>query len=299
MFGQFDELNQRRILSGFPPIAPKASWSGARQSFELRHLSAVGVGSGLYNLDQLSIHRPTDAQGVLTVVQPFQPWFAPSVALAFDPAVVQGQPTRTWTPLVAPGAELLGPTRLPVAPSLPGILPGAPTDPVGPSLEILPGEIPGETGAIIPGFGSDTDLPQPGLVNHEPAKLLEVGWFRDLRRRSINDKMDVDHIVSRKAYERFLIKNNPRLSGREIKALLEAAPSIVIPAEVHRKFSQTYGGRNTAARQIKDASDLRAAVDNNMDALKPGLLEFGCSDIDIENARQQLHALHQQLGLYK
>ncbi|MFK2911756.1 S-type pyocin domain-containing protein [Pseudomonas sp. 3HC3] len=299
LFGQFDELNQRRILSGFPPIAPRASWSGARQSFELRHLSAVGVGSGLYNLDQLSIHRPTDAQGLLTVVQPFQPWFASSVALAFDPAVLQGQPTRTWTPLVAPGAELLGPTRLPVAPSLPGILPGAPTDPVGPSLEILPGENPSEIGAIIPGFGSDTDLPQPGLVNHEPAKLLEVGWFRDLRRRSINDKMDVDHIVSRKAYERFLIKNNPRLSGPEIKALLEAAPSIVIPAEVHRKFSQTYGGRNTAARQIKDASDLRAAVDNNMDALKPGLLEYGCSDIDIENARQQLHALHQKLGLYK
>lgn len=299
LLGQFDELNQRRILSGFPPIAPKASWSGARQSFELRHAAGAGVGSGLYDLDQLSIHRPSDTQGVLTVVQPFQPWFASSVALAFDPAIVQGQPPRTWTPLVAPGAELLGPTRLPEAPPLPGTLPGAPTDPVGPSLEILPGENPGETGAIIPGFGSDTDLPQPGLVNHEPAKLLEVGQFGETSRRSINDKMDVDHIVSRRAYERFLIKKNPRLTSREIKALLEAAPSIVIPAEVHRKFSQTYGGRNTAARQIKDASDLRAAVDNNMDALKPGLLEYGCSDIDIENARQQLHALHQQLGHYK
>ncbi|MGJ7547346.1 S-type pyocin domain-containing protein [Pseudomonas alloputida] len=299
LLGQFDELNQRRILSGFPPIAQKASWSGARQSYELRHATGAGVGSDLYNLDQLSIHRPSDTQGVLTVVQPFQPWFASSVALAFDPAVVQGQPTRTWTPLVVPGAELLGPTRLPEAPSLPGILPGAPTDPVGPSLEILPGENPSETGAIIPGFGSDTDLPEPGLVNYEPARPLEVGEYKDLRRRSINDRMDVDHIVSRKAYERFLIQNKPGLRSHELKALLEAAPSIVIPAEVHRKFSQTYGGRNTVARQLKDASDLRAAVDSNMDALKPGLLEYGFDEIKIEEARQKLHALHQQIGLYK
>ncbi|QHG67855.1 S-type pyocin domain-containing protein [Pseudomonas putida] len=299
LLGQFDELNQRRILSGFPPIAPKATWNGSRQAFELRHTSAAGVGSGLYDLDQLSIHRPSDSQGVLTVVQPFQPWFASSVALAFDPAIVEGQPPRTWTPVVAPGAELLGPTRLPEAPPLPGILPGAPTDPVGPSIEILPGENPGETGAIIPGFGGDTDLPQPGLVNYEPAKPLEVGEYRDLRRRSINDRMDVDHIVSRKAYQYFLSINFPHLQPSDIKELLEAAPSVVIPAEVHRKFSQTYGGRNNRARQIKDASDLRAAVDSNMDALKPGLLEYGFTEDEIESARRQLHELHQQKGLYE
>ncbi|MDD2150443.1 hypothetical protein NPS52_07320 [Pseudomonas putida] len=111
--------------------------------------------------------------------------------------------------------------------------------------------------------------------------------------------MDVDHIVSRKAYEIFLTENYPDLSPEEIKGLLEAAPSIVIPAEVHRKFSETYGGRNNAAKQRKDASDLRAAVDSNMDALKPGLLEHGYSDAEIENARRQLHTHHQQKGLYK
>ncbi|MGR6455113.1 S-type pyocin domain-containing protein [Pseudomonas plecoglossicida] len=299
LLGQFDELNQRRMLSGFPPVAPKVSWRGERHAFELRHVAAAGVGSGLYNLDQLRIHKPVDSQGVLTVVQPFKPWFASSVALAFDPAIVEGQPPRTWTPLVAPGAELLGPTLLPQAPPLPAILPGTPTDPVGPSLEILPGENPNETGAIIPGFGGETDLPQPGLVNYEPAKPLEVGEYKDLSRRSINDQMDVDHIVSRKAYQRFLIRSYPGLEQKNVKALLEAAPSIVIPAEVHRKYSQTYGGRNTKARQIKDASDLRAAVDNNVDALKPGLVEYGFSELQIEESRQQLHALHQRKGLYK
>jgi len=170
---------------------------------------------------------------------------------------------------------------------------------VGPSLEILSGENPGETGAIIPGFSGDTDLPQPGLVNYEPARPLEVGEYRDLRRRSINDKMDVDHIVSRKAYQYFLSINFPHLQPSDIKELLEAAPSVVIPAEMHRKFSQTYGGRNNRAMQLKDASDLRAAVDNNMDALKPGLLEYGFTEDEIEGARRQLHELHQQKGLYK
>lgn len=299
LLGQFDELNQRRILSGFPPVAPKASWRGERHAFELRHVAAAGVGSGLYDLDQLRIHKPANSQGVLTAVQPFKPWFASSVALAFDPAIVEGQPPRTWTPLVAPGAELLGPTLLPEAPPPPAILPGAPTDPVGPSLEILPGENPNEIGAIIPGFGGETDLPQPGLVNYEPAKPLEVGEYKDLSRRSINDQMDVDHIVSRKAYESFLIGSEEAVGLDDIKALLEAAPSIVIPAEVHRKYSQTYGGRNTKARQVKDASDLRVAVDNNMDALKPGLLKYGFSDVEIEASRHKLHDLHRQKGLYK
>lgn len=299
LLGQFDELNQRRIIRGFPPVAPRATWSGARHEFELRHVGAADVGSGLYNLDQLRIHTPADTLGVPAVVLPFEPWFAASLALEFDAGIVQGQPSRTWTPLVAPGAELLGPTPLPEGQLPPGILPGDTLDPVGPSLEILPGENLDETGAIIPGFGGDTDLPEPGLVNYEPAKPLEVGDYKDLRRRSINDRMDVDHIVSRKAYEIFLTENYPELSPEDIKSLLEAAPSIVIPAEVHRKFSETYGGRNNAAKQYKDASDLRSAVDSNMDALKPGLLEYGYSDAEIENARRQLHAQHQQKGLYK
>ncbi|NIF30125.1 S-type pyocin domain-containing protein [Pantoea sp. Tr-811] len=299
LLGQFDELNQRRILSGFAPIAAKASWSGARRAFELRHVAAVGVGAGLYNLDQIRIHPPADTTGVLTAIQPFQPWFSTQVALAFDSTAVPGQPTRTWTPLVAPGAELLGPTGLPQAPQLPGMLPGTATDPVGPSLEILPGENPGETGAIIPGFGGDTDLPAPGVVNNEPAKPLEVGEYRDLARRSINDRMDVDHIVSRKAYERFLVKNNRMLEAHEIKFLLETAPSVVIPAAVHRKYSETYGGRNSVERQLKDASDLRAAVDSNIDALRPGLLEYGFSEHEIEQVRRELHALHQKKGISK
>ncbi|WP_238349273.1 hypothetical protein [Pseudomonas putida] len=109
--------------------------------------------------------------------------------------------------------------------------------------------------------------------------------------------MDVDHIVSRKAYLRFLSVDRPHLKAHEIKKLLESAPSIVIPTEVHRKYSETYGGRNSRSKQEHDASDLRAAVDSNLNALKPGLLEYGFTEDDIEQARQQLLALHDGLGL--
>ncbi|KIY41688.1 S-type pyocin domain-containing protein [Pseudomonas sp. 10-1B] len=272
LLDQFDELNQRRILSGFPPVAPKASWNGARREFELRHVATAGVGSGLYDLDQLRIHKPSNTQGVLTVVQPFKPWFASSVALYLDPAIVQGEPPRTWTPLAAPGTELLGPTHLPEVPPLPGILPGAPTDPVGPSLEILPGENPGETGAIIPGFGGEDDLPAPGLVNNEPAEENETGIYGNLDRRSIRDDMDVDHIPAQGAIKLWLKVNFPNLSPYQIRAYMRRAPAVVIPTHVHRKYSETYGGRNTRAKQALDAADLFEAVRSNVEALRPGLL---------------------------
>ncbi|MBO9548973.1 S-type pyocin domain-containing protein [Pseudomonas sp.] len=288
LLGQFDELNQRRILSGFAPIAPRASWSGTRQAFELRHATGAGVGSGLYNLDQLSIHRPSDTQGVLTVVQPFQPWFASSVALAFDPAVVQGQPTHTWTPLVVPGAELLGPTRLPEAPPLTGILPGAPTDPVGPSLEILPGVNPGETGAIIPGFGGEEDLPAPGLVNNEPAKITESGSYGDLERRSIKDDMDVDHIPAQAPLRIWFERKFTDMTPYEINRVLKQAPAVVIPTRVHRKYSETYGGRNTKTKQMLDASDLVVAVKSNVEALRSGLIEEGVSHVRVDEMKAEL-----------
>ncbi|WP_256675775.1 hypothetical protein [Pseudomonas sp. Kh13] len=110
--------------------------------------------------------------------------------------------------------------------------------------------------------------------------------------------MDVDHIVSRKAYQIFITKAFTRISRKEVNGLLQAAPSIVIPAEVHQKYSETYGGRNSRAKQHEDATDLRKAVDSNLDALKPGLIKYGFSEVEVETARQQLHQLHIEKGIY-
>ncbi|WP_256580940.1 MULTISPECIES: hypothetical protein [unclassified Pseudomonas] len=92
--------------------------------------------------------------------------------------------------------------------------------------------------------------------------------------------------------------NDPHIQGEDIQDNLRKAPSIAIPRKVHQKYSATYGGRNTKARQVEDASDLRAAVDTNLDAMKPYLLDEGFTEEQIETARTHLHNLHQEQGWY-
>lgn len=237
------------------------------------------------------------------MAQPFAPWLTLDLQGLPDSVTTSVHPTtgsRTWTPLVPPGHATLGPTTLPQGPSLPATFPGSTVEPIQPQIEILPGEDFEEINARIPGFGAGAELPSPGLVfANEPAKPLEVGRYKDLRRRSINDEMDVDHIVSRKALEIHILKLNSNLTIRERKNLLEMAPSVVIPAIVHRRFSETYGGRNTKAKQVEDAADIKGAVNSNVDALKPGLLEYGFSEVEVEMVRQQLHELHKFVGWYE
>ncbi len=74
--------------------------------------------------------------------------------------------------------------------------------------------------------------------------------------------------------------------------------SIVIPKEIHQKLSETYGGRNKPEKIIRDVKDLRAAVDRNLDAIKPALKEYGATEEQIEAARSRLHKLNSEQGLY-
>ncbi|PTT88192.1 hypothetical protein DBR29_18385 [Pseudomonas sp. HMWF005] len=111
--------------------------------------------------------------------------------------------------------------------------------------------------------------------------------------------MDIDHIPSRRALESHLIDELSWFEDQEIANILRRAPSVAIPTEVHRKFSETYGGRNSRAKQLEDAQDLRRAVDANFDALKAGLLEQGLDEAAIDAARLELHDLHMRQGWYK
>ena len=109
---------------------------------------------------------------------------------------------------------------------------------------------------------------------------------------------DIDHMPSQRALAAFLNASYPQLSERQIQAILRKAPSIAIPRKVHQKYSETYGGRNTKVQQAKDASDLRSAVDTNLNAIKPYLLDEGFTEDQVESARSDLHNLHQQEGWY-
>ena len=148
-------------------------------------------------------------------------------------------------------------------------------------------------------FPADSGVAPLYLVFAKPmVNPLEVGPYNDLSSRSVKDGFDIDHLPSRKVLEAVLHKLDGDMDPREIRDLLGRAPSIAIPARVHQKYSETYGGRSTKAKQAQDAADLRAAVENNFNAIKRGLLEEGFTDADIEAARKQLHTLNQEQGWY-
>lgn len=148
-------------------------------------------------------------------------------------------------------------------------------------------------------FPSDSGIRSLYLVFAKPMVYpLEVGPANDLSSRSAKDGLDIDHIPSQKALEVFLKTDDPDITERQIQDFLRKAPSIAIPRIVHQKYSETYGGRNTKLQQAKDAADLRTAVDTNLDAIKPYLLEEGFSKEQIETARTDLHNLHQKQGWY-
>jgi len=148
-------------------------------------------------------------------------------------------------------------------------------------------------------FPADSGIRSLYLVFAKPmVNPLEVGPANDLSGRSAKDGLDIDHIPSKKALEAILKANDPHMKDEKIQDYLRKAPSIAIPRKVHQKYSTTYGGRNTKARQAEDAADLRTAVDTNLDAMKPYLLEEGFAEEQIETARTHLHNLHQKQGWY-
>lgn len=283
----FDSLNVKRMAQGLAPYAPKATWVGERRHYELRAADAAAAQTSPFALDGLKITQPNSGYGVVRVVPAFKPW--PTAGAK-----------HIWTPVVVPGIDLLGPTTKPIAPAMPTVYPGSDTQPVATQGEALPAVDPAEAGARIPGYGEDDDLPPPGLeFIGPPVDPLEVGPYNDLSRRSVKDGMDIDHIVSRAAYERALRIRFPALKPTDIRYMSDRAPSIAIPAEIHRGFSETFKGRNSIAKQIKDASDIKAAVNSNFDAIKIGLLESGLSEKELEAAREKLHNAFRQEGWYK
>lgn len=282
----FEEANRKRIEQGFAPYAPKSTWIGEHREFELRFEERSEFWSDPFDIDKISIKAPNSAEGWIGVVPAVVPWPIP--------------PASSWKPLVPPGSELLGSTTSPITPVVPAVHPGNPAIPVLPENETFPAVEEGEIGASIPGFPGQEDLPSPGLVFvGPPVEPLEVGPYNELSGRSRGDGLDIDHIPSRKALDLHIKQNFPDIDWHERAVFLKKAPSIAIPSEVHRRYSETYGGRNHLSKQTEDASNLRFAVDRNFDALKSGLLEQGVDEIEIEGARLKLHDLHNEQGWYE
>lgn len=98
-------------------------------------------------------------------------------------------------------------------------------------------------------------MPPLYLVFNKPkVKPLELGTYGDLAPRSKKDGMDIDHIPSQAALRRATDSalQGQALTKEEERTLINTA-AIAIPQEVHRKCSETYGGRNQADKQKIDA----------------------------------------------
>ncbi|WP_256872501.1 S-type pyocin domain-containing protein, partial [Enterobacter cloacae] len=148
-------------------------------------------------------------------------------------------------------------------------------------------------------------LPFPDLppiyiyLSKPPVEFLEVELYSDFKRRSRQGIYEADHMPSRAAVDAYLRANYPLLDDDEILALTDKVAAIVIPKDMHQKISETYGGRNTPTQIDLDSRNLRAAVDRNLDAIKPALKDHGATEIQIEAARVKMHKINSEAGLYK
>jgi hypothetical protein len=170
LVAKFDEVNKKRIAQGFAPYAPKSTWVGERREFELRYQERVELGANPFNLDKISITTPQSTQGRLGITPAVLPWPIRHVG------------GGTWTPLVPPGIEHLGPTTSPITPSIPAVYPGAPAIPVLPQNETFPAVDEGQIGASIPGYPADMELPSPDVLflDRRDDPGTATGWGSDV-----------------------------------------------------------------------------------------------------------------------
>jgi len=155
LFSDAGELNKKRIERGFAPYAPKGTWVGERREFELRYQARAELGENPFNLDRISITTPNTGHGRPGIVPAVIPWPAQPIG------------TGTRTPLAPPGIEQLGPTTSPIAPPLSPDYPGKPVIPVLLENETFPAVDPGQTGASIPGYPADMELPSPDALFYD------------------------------------------------------------------------------------------------------------------------------------
>ncbi|WFV83236.1 S-type pyocin domain-containing protein [Citrobacter braakii] len=136
-------------------------------------------------------------------------------------------------------------------------------------------------------------------LSKPPVEFLEVKLYSDFDGRSRQGELEVDHIPSAAAVKAHYKRLHPELSPKELKKLSKRVAAIGIPKGIHRNDSETYGGRNTPEKIIAHSYDLRAATDQNFDAEKPALKEYGATDELLEEARAELHQINESVGLYK
>lgn len=208
-----------------------------------------------------------------------------------------GGVTIIWTPNEGPVVS--APTTYPgVTEALDNVLVHPIAEDADSEIEVFPAEDDLTWQDVIITFPADSGVPPLYLVFAKPAvKPLEVDTFGAFSGRPRNG-LHVDHMPSQAAIRRYLQNNFRTLTAKQVEEYLKKVAGVAIPARVHQKFSETYGGRNTETKQLQDADDLRTALDNNFNAIKPYMLEEGFAGADLEVARARMHEINEEQGWY-
>jgi hypothetical protein len=119
--------------------------------------------------------------------------------------------------------------------------------------------------------------PQSGTSKHKqapapkgpPLKCGDVGTYNELKKRKSN-KQERDHVPAFSSmFEKATAGKN--FSDKQLNCignkLKGQALTIAIPKGVHTKYSRTCKGRGGVARLKKDASNLKQAAEDDIDAL--------------------------------
>ena len=131
------------------------------------------------------------------------------------------------------------------------------------------------------------------------AAELEVGEYGALSRRSVGDGLTPEHSPSFAAIVRSVERRARRkLTPTQKKRLREKTYAIVVKTTSHRRYSRTYGGRNTKTQIGKDASDLERAFQLDRKAWRRRLIDEGHSPRDVDTAFRILDELNRQSARY-
>ncbi|VEJ53575.1 S-type pyocin domain-containing protein [Pragia fontium] len=136
-------------------------------------------------------------------------------------------------------------------------------------------------------------------LSKPPVKLLEVELYGDFEGRSRGGEYEADHMPSSAAVKAYLRRVKPKLNSDVINAKAKQVASMIVPKDVHRKISETYGGRNSPTQIDYDSRELKSALDRNFEAVKKVLKDdYGVTETELEQAREKMHRINREQGWY-
>ena len=149
--------------------------------------------------------------------------------------------------------------------------------------------------------GNATDVlkyQKEAIKQFENVKALDVNSYKNLKQRSIvGDNLDLDHIPSFAALKKE--KENKlgrKLSPIEEKTLRDEATAIAVPKDTHIN-SRTYGGKNTKAQIVNDASNLCYAQECDINHMRKSLIDKGYDSLAVEEAINEIIIRNKNRGI--